>query len=105
MIGGGTAHVPLEHREPVEKLQQLASVVHAAPSALHVPPPVETQCLVGGFVIGESSLQIAVCGFEDPPQQSRSVSHKFAVVSGGPGVSHAFSAKYARELPARSSCP
>ena len=105
MIGGAGLHMPLPHREPLAKLQHCASLVQLAPSATHVDAPVDTQCEVGGFASGGgSSWHAAVAGDAVPPQQSRLLVQRLAAV-GAPGASHAASVKYAREFPARSSCP
>ena len=103
--GGNGAHVPLPQREPVAKLQHCTSEVHEAPSATHVDVDMVTQCDVGGLASGGgSSWQIAVGGEAEPPQQSRLLVQSVAA-DRGPGGSHAARAKYARALPACSSCP
>src|SRR5580700_6454666 len=104
-MGGAALHTPLPHREPTAKLQHCASLVQLDASATQVDDDVATQWDVGGLASGGgSSWHTEVAGVALAPQQSRLLVHRLAAV-GAPGASHAATVKYARELPARSSCP
>ena len=102
---GVGVQTPLAHCDPVAKLQHWAELVQLAPSATHAEDEVATQCDVGGFASGGgSSWHTAVAGVAVPPQQSRLLVQSVAD-DRGPGARHAANVKYARALPARSSCP